>query len=72
MLIALVVLAVLNLVLSFVVFCCLRVLWARLPEPVVQNCTVGEVASMTQVRDALHRSQQVHRPDSPPGEPEPA
>ncbi|WP_295986447.1 hypothetical protein [uncultured Variovorax sp.] len=45
MLIALTVLAVLNLVLSFVVFCGQRALWARLPAPVSVENTVGDVAS---------------------------
>lgn len=46
MLVTLIVLAALNLALSVVVFCSLRVLWARLPEPVTTNITVGEVASV--------------------------
>ena len=43
MLIALTVLVVIDLVLTFVVFCGQRALWARLPEPTVMNSTVGEV-----------------------------
>ena len=43
MLIALTVLVVIDLVLTFVVFCGQRALWARLPEPTVINNTVGQV-----------------------------
>lgn len=43
MLIALIVLVVIDLVLTFVVFCGQRALWARLSEPTVVNNTVGEV-----------------------------
>lgn len=50
MLIALVVLAALNLVLSFVVFCSLRVLWARMPEP--QLSAEGWVSYQQAKRDA--------------------
>ncbi|CAA2107662.1 hypothetical protein [Variovorax paradoxus] len=56
MLIALIVLSVLNVVLTFVVFCGQRALWARLPEPVVQNFTVGDVATAEQVRKAMHQA----------------
>jgi hypothetical protein len=56
MLITLIVLAVLNLVLSIVVFCSLRVLWARLPEPVTTNTTVGDVASDWMLQAAAHRA----------------
>ncbi|MFV0675552.1 hypothetical protein [Variovorax sp. tm] len=47
MLIALLVLVVLNLLLTIVVFCCQRALWARLPAPVsVENkVTVEEMAT---------------------------
>lgn len=70
MLIALTVLAVLNLVLSFVVFCGQRALWARLPEPVKVENTVGDVASATQAAEAWVAQQQDLRKHPPTLTPE--
>ena len=64
MLIALIVLAVLNLLLSVVVFCSLRVLWARLPEPATN--TVGDVAPEDWVAHA--KAQQSSPPTLTPEE----
>jgi hypothetical protein len=66
MLITLIVLAVLNLVLSFVVFCGQRALWARLPEPAANTFTVGDVASA----EAWIKQQQDLRKDPPTLTPE--
>jgi hypothetical protein len=49
MLIALIVLAALNLALSFVVFCGQRALWARLPAPHETSYTVGDVTTTMRV-----------------------
>jgi hypothetical protein len=65
MLITLIVLAALNLALSVVVFCALRVLWARLPEPVTTNMTVGDVASDRMQQAQGHRA---NPPTLPPDE----
>ncbi|MET3459808.1 hypothetical protein [Variovorax atrisoli] len=58
MFIALLVLAVIDLALTFVVFCGQRALWARLPELVKVESTVGEVASAQQPADAWLAQQQ--------------
>jgi hypothetical protein len=58
MLTLLIVLVALNLMLTFVVFCGQRALWARLPEPVLQNFTVGDVATAEQVRTAMRQAKQ--------------
>jgi hypothetical protein len=70
MLITLIVLAALNLALSVVVFCSLRALWARLPEPVANNITVGDVASVKDVADAWLAQQQDLRAKPPALTPE--
>lgn len=54
MLIALIILVVLDLALTFVVFCGQRALWARLPEPSssAHSFTVGDIASADAIRAA--------------------
>jgi hypothetical protein len=52
-LITLIVLAALNLALSVVVFCSLRVMWARLPEP---EQTAEQAAKEWQVQAEAHRA----------------
>jgi mono/diheme cytochrome c family protein len=52
MLITLIVLAALNLALSVIVFCSLRVLWARLPEP---EQTAEQAAKEWQAQTEAHR-----------------
>jgi hypothetical protein len=56
MLITLIVLAALNLVLTFVVFCGQRALWARLPQP---EQTVEQAAK------EWHAQAEAHRADPP-------
>lgn len=51
MLITLIVLAALNLALSVIVFCSLRVLWARLPDP---EQTVEQAAQEWQAEAQAH------------------
>lgn len=52
MLIALIVLAMLNLLFSVLLFCCGRAIWTRLPEPVSVQNTVGDVALTQQAAEA--------------------